>query len=116
MSIYLKSIINKLTPESRNVLDSSINYAISRTHQEVDSLHFLCKLLLEHKHIAEMLYERSLLNPDTLLNAIEKELLFFTASSQTSPIFSESMQLLLEKTWLHSSTKWECNYIDIPAF
>ncbi len=40
MSIYLKSIINKLTPESRNVLESSINYAISRAHQEVDSLHF----------------------------------------------------------------------------
>ncbi|EEW0979452.1 type VI secretion system ATPase TssH, partial [Escherichia coli] len=115
MSIYLKSIINKLTPESRNVLESSVNYAISRAHQEVDSLHFLYKLLREHKHIAEMFYEHSLLNPDALLNVIENELLFFTSTSQTPAVFSESMQLLLEKTWLHASTKWACNYIDIPV-
>ncbi|EEY6025155.1 type VI secretion system ATPase TssH, partial [Escherichia coli] len=94
MSIYLKSIINKLTPESRNVLESSVNYAISRAHQEVDSLHFLYKLLREHKHIAEMFYEHSLLNPDALLNVIENELLFFTSTSQTPAVFSESMQLL----------------------
>ncbi len=33
MSIYLKSIINKLTPESRRALDSAINYAMSRITQ-----------------------------------------------------------------------------------
>lgn len=40
---------------------------------------------------------------------------FFTSTSQTPAVFSESMQLLLEKTWLHASTKWACNYIDIPV-
>lgn len=87
MSIYLKSIINKLTPESRNVLESSVNYAISRAHQEVDSLHFLYKLLREHKHIAEMFYEHSLLNPDALLNVIENELLFYFDLANASRIF-----------------------------
>ena len=49
MSTYLKSIIKKLSPESRSTLDSAINYAISRSHHEVDCLHFLWKLLQEHK-------------------------------------------------------------------
>lgn len=30
MSTYLKSIIKKLSPESRSTLDSAINYAMNR--------------------------------------------------------------------------------------
>lgn len=116
MSIYLKSIINKLTPESRSTLDSAVNYAISRSHHEVDCLHFLWRLLQEHNYITEKFYELSIFNPNTVLNAIENELLRFNAPPQSSPIFSESMQILLEKTWLHASTKWQCNHIDIPVF
>jgi ATP-dependent Clp protease ATP-binding subunit ClpA len=75
MSTYLKSIINKLSPESRSILDSAINYAISRSHHEVDCLHFLWKLLQEHKSITEKFSELSLFNPDRVLNAIESELI-----------------------------------------
>ena len=64
MSTYLKSIIKKLSPESRSTLDSAINYAISRSHHEVDCLHFLWKLLQEHKSITEKFSELSLFNPD----------------------------------------------------
>lgn len=116
MSIYLKPIINKLTPESRNTLDSAINYAISRSHHEVDCLHLLWKLLQEHKYIAEVLYEQSLFNPERVLNAIESELIRINTVPQSSPVFSESMQTLLEKTWIHASTKWQIDHIDIPVF
>ncbi|MCN2542831.1 AAA family ATPase, partial [Escherichia coli] len=116
MSIYLKPIINKLTPESRNTLDSAINYAISRSHHEVDCLHLLWKLLQEHKYIAEVLYEQSLFNPEWVLNAIESELIRINTVPQSSPVFSESMQTLLEKTWIHASTKWQIDHIDIPVF
>ncbi|EIK6930373.1 type VI secretion system ATPase TssH, partial [Escherichia coli] len=115
MSIYLKSIINKLTPECRITLDSAINYAISRSHNEVDCLHFLLKLLQEHKHITEQFYNKSVFNPDAVLNAIENELVHFNTFPQSSPIFSDSMQILLEKTWLHATAKWECDRIDIPV-
>lgn len=74
MSIYLKPIINKLTPESRNTLDSAINYAISRSHHEVDCLHLLWKLLQEHKYIAEVLYEQSLFNPRGFLMLLKVNL------------------------------------------
>ena len=116
MSTYLKSIINKLSPESRSILDSAINYAISRSHHEVDCLHFLWKLLEEHKSITEKFSELSLFNPDRVLNAIESELILINTASQSSPVFSESMQTLLEKTWIHASTKWQSNHIDIPVF
>ncbi|MGS5239888.1 type VI secretion system ATPase TssH, partial [Escherichia coli] len=116
MSIYLKPIINKLAPESRNTLDSAINYAISRSHHEVDCLHLLWKLLQEHKYIAEVLYEQSLFNPERVLNAIESELIRINTVPQSSPVFSESMQTLLEKTWIHASTKWQIDHIDIPVF
>lgn len=96
MSIYLKSIINKLTPESRNVPSLQLIMQFQeRTKRLI--VYIFYKLLREHKHIAEMFYEHSLLNPDALLNVIENELLFFTSASQTPAVFSESMQLLLEK-------------------
>ena len=116
MSIYLKSIINKLTPESRRTLDSAINYAISRSHNEVDCLHFLWKLLEEHKNIAETLNELSLFKLGRILKAIESELIRINTCQQSAPVFSESMQILLEKAWIHASTKWQYNHIDIPVF
>ncbi|HDH9118110.1 TPA: type VI secretion system ATPase TssH, partial [Escherichia coli] len=54
-------------------------------------------------------------NPDAVLNAIENELVHFNTFPQSSPIFSDSMQILLEKTWLHATAKWECDRIDIPV-
>ena len=75
MSTYLKPIINKLTPESRSTLDSAINYAISRSHHEVDCLHLLWALLQEHKNITEKFYGLPLFDPDSILNAIESELI-----------------------------------------
>lgn len=115
MSTYLKSIIKKLSPESRSTLDSAINYAISRSHHEVDCLHFLWKILQEHKSITEKFSELSLFNPDRVLHAIESELILINTASQSSPVFSESMQTLLEKTWIHASIKWQSNHIDIPV-
>ncbi|EJV7176797.1 type VI secretion system ATPase TssH, partial [Escherichia coli] len=116
MSTYLKLIINKLTPESRSTLDSAINYAISREHHEVDCLHFLWKLLQEYKYITERFYELSLFNPERVLNAIESELIHINTAPQSSPVFSESMQTLLEKAWIHATTKWQYNHIDLSVF
>ena len=115
MSTYLKPIINKLTPESRSTLDSAINYAISRSHHEVDCLHLLWALLQEHKNITEKFYGLPLFDPDSILNAIESELIHIKIVQQSSPIFSESMQILLEKTWIHASIKWQSDHIDIPV-
>ncbi|HAG6472209.1 TPA: AAA family ATPase, partial [Escherichia coli] len=50
-----------------------------------------------------------------VLHAIESELILINTASQSSPVFSESMQTLLEKTWIHASTKWQSNHIDIPV-
>ncbi len=55
MSIYLKSIINKLTPESRRALDSLLIMQCRRSHNEVDCLHFLWKLLEEHNKLLRLL-------------------------------------------------------------
>lgn len=45
MSLYIKSIINKFTPESRMCLDSAVDLAVSYSHAEVDILHFICIIL-----------------------------------------------------------------------
>ncbi len=52
----------------------------------------------------------------TILKAIESELIRINTCQQSAPVFSESMQILLEKAWIHASTKWQCNHIDIPVF
>ncbi|HFO8988623.1 TPA: type VI secretion system ATPase TssH [Escherichia coli] len=115
MSFYLKQIVSKLTPCAKKHLDMAINLAVSKRHYEVDIIHLLHVIINDDKSLIEKLVKETLLNPPSIINAIEKEFMELPQLDVNTPVFSEILVSFIEKSWLHASTKWSCSSLDTPA-
>ncbi|HAI1532028.1 TPA: type VI secretion system ATPase TssH [Escherichia coli] len=115
MSFYLKQIVSKLTPCAKKHLDMAINLAVSKRHYEVDIIHLLHVIINDDKNLIEKLVKETLLNPPSIINAIEKEFMELPQLDVNTPVFSEILVSFIEKSWLHASTKWSCSSLDTPA-
>ncbi|BHI71010.1 ATP-dependent Clp proteinase (plasmid) [Escherichia coli] len=115
MSFYLKQIVSKLTPSAKKHLDMAINLAVSRRHYEVDIIHLIYVIISNDKNLVEQLAKETLLNPPSIINAIEKEFMELPQGDVNTPVFSEILVSFIEKSWLHASTKWSCSYLDTQA-
>lgn len=115
MSFYLKQIISKLTPSAKKHLDMAINLAVSRRHYEVDIIHLIYVIISNDENLIEQLAKETLLNPPSIINAIEKEFMELPQGDVNTPVFSETLVSFIEKSWLHATTKWSCSSLDTPA-
>ncbi|HGV2742987.1 TPA: type VI secretion system ATPase TssH [Escherichia coli] len=115
MSFYLKQIISKLTPSAKKHLDMAINLAVSRRHYEVDIIHLIYVIISNDEKLIEQLAKETLLNPPSIINAIEKEFMELPQGDVNTPVFSETLVSFIEKSWLHATTKWSCLSLDTPA-
>ncbi|HHT0302648.1 type VI secretion system ATPase TssH [Raoultella planticola] len=115
MSFYLKQIVGKLTLSAKECLDSAINLAVSRKHFEVDTIHLIYSLIKHDAKLIDRLSTEALFQPSLVFNEINKQLEVFQRDNLSSPVFSESLVSLFEKSWLHASTKWSCSQLDVPA-
>lgn len=115
MSLYIKSIINKFTPESRMCLDSAVDLAVSYSHAEVDILHFICIILRNSDEIIKKISDGAGFQCEAVLVAVENELSQLNSVSSSLPVFSEALEVFLENSWLHASTRWLSGNIDIPV-
>ncbi|HCN9121289.1 TPA: AAA family ATPase, partial [Escherichia coli] len=115
MSFYLKQIISKLTPSAKKHLDMAINLAVSRRHYEVDIIHLIYVIISNDENLIEQLAKETLLNPPSIINAIEKEFMELPQGDVNIPVFSETLVSFIEKSWLHATTKWSCSSLDTPA-
>ncbi len=93
----------------------AINLAVSRRHYEVDIIHLIYVIISNDKNLIEQLAKETLLNPPSIINAIEKEFMELPQGDVNTPVFSEILVSFIEKSWLHASTKWSCSYLDTPA-
>lgn len=115
MSFYLKQLISKLTPSAKKHLDMAINLAVSRRHYEVDIIHLIYVIISNDENLIEQLAKETLLNPPSIINAIEKEFMELPQGDVNTPVFSETLVSFIEKSWLHATTKWSCSSLDTPA-
>ena len=93
----------------------AINLAVSRRHYEVDIIHLIYVIISSDKNLIEQLAKETLLNPPSIINAIEKEFMELPQGDVNTPVFSEILVSFIEKSWLHASTKWSCSSLDTPA-
>lgn len=93
----------------------AINLAVSRRHYEVDIIHLIYVIISNDKNLIEQLAKETLLNPPSIINAIEKEFMELPQGDVNTPVFSEILVSFIEKSWLHASTKWSCSSLDTPA-
>jgi len=106
MSSYLKSIVDRLTPESRGCLDAAVSQAISRTHHEVDVEHLLLAIIIRHSSLMEALSLGAGLPSEDLLSATQQTLNSLRSGNSRAPVFSSGLVQWLEKAWLHTSAGW----------
>lgn len=96
MSFYLKQIISKLTPSAKKHLDMAINLAVSRRHYEVDIIHLIYVIISNDENLIEQLAKETLLNPPSIINAIEKEFMELPQGDVNTPVFQRLLFLLLK--------------------
>lgn len=106
MSHYLKSIIDKLTPESRTCLNAAVSHAVSRGHHQVESEHFVLAIISHQSRLMERLNLAAGLSADVLLTAIQQTLNLMHGENNQAPVFSTGLVQWLEKAWLHASASW----------
>ena len=93
----------------------AINLAVSRRHYEVDIIHLIYVIISNDENLIEQLAKETLLNPPSIINAIEKEFMELPQGDVNTPVFSETLVSFIEKSWLHATTKWSCSSLDTPA-
>ncbi|URV23167.1 hypothetical protein NBY12_24500 (plasmid) [Escherichia coli] len=96
MSFYLKQIISKLTPSAKKHLDMAINLAVSRRHYEVDIIHLIYVIISNDENLIEQLAKETLLNPPSIINAIEKEFMELPQGDVNTQFFQRLLFLLLK--------------------
>ncbi len=111
----LKKILQRLTSEARDVLEESVNLAISYSHNEVCILHILHSLIssdsLQHTITGNLTQEKR----NYILSHVEQELFNKRKACNTSPVFSDSLITLFENIWFSINETDTSLSIDIPV-
>ncbi|MDI2124445.1 Clp protease N-terminal domain-containing protein [Shigella sonnei] len=65
----------------------AINLAVSRRHYEVDIIHLIYVIISNDENLIEQLAKETLLNPPSIINAIEKEFMELPQGDVNIPVF-----------------------------
>lgn len=115
MSSYLKQIVSKLTPQSRQCLDSAANLAVRRTHHEVEIEHLLLALFEKQMPMMEQACRCGDIDPLQLLGAGQSALAQLRSGNYRPPVFSVPLTEWLESSWMYASSYWEARQISPRA-
>lgn len=115
MSNNLKQIINTLTPQSRQCLDSAANLAISRTHHEVEVEHLLLALFEKQMSMMEQACRAGDIDALQLLEAGQNALAQLNRGNHRPAVFSLSLVEWLERSWSLTSLGWNTTQITPQA-
>ena len=88
MKTNLKSLIGKLDPLCRRVLDSSANVALSRTHYEVDLEHVLTELIARPESEAVAFLRLNGVDIPSLEKALRAGLASLKTGNNRNPVLS----------------------------
>ena len=109
--VNLKSLIEKLNQTCRNELENAAGHALLKTNLNVESEHWLKKLLLHDKSdIPEILkaFDVDILNINT---AIDKIIDKFKIGNSRAPGLSPDLVDLIKQTWIFSSIEMKSGNI-----
>lgn len=106
MNVYLKSIISKLSPDSRAALDAAISHAVSLHHQEVAPEHLLAALIRQECTLFESLSLQAGLAVSQLFETVEKTLEQFPKGQAATPVFTAELVQWLVDGWMLASARW----------
>lgn len=107
MSSNLKQIINNLSLQARECLDSAASLAVSQTHHEIENEHLLLMLLEKQTHLVEQLCYHANGDALKLLEACQASLAQLRCGCHRSPVFSIMLTDWLESAWMYATIRWQ---------
>ncbi|MDR5616333.1 AAA family ATPase [Arsenophonus sp.] len=107
MSSNLKQIINNLSLQARECLDSAASLAVSHTHHEIENEHLLLMLLEKQTHLVEQLCYHANGDALKLLEACQASLAQLRGGCHRSPVFSIMLTDWLESAWMYATIRWQ---------
>ena len=106
MKTNLKSLIGKLDPLCRRVLDSSANLALARTHYEVDLEHVLVELLARPESEAVAFLRLNGADIPALEKALRAGLSSLKTGNNRNPVLSTMIVRWIEAGWMLASVDY----------
>jgi type VI secretion system protein VasG len=99
MGVNLKSLIGKLNPTARKVLEGAAGFCLSRTHYDVEFEHYLTKLLDETDSDLAHILQRFEIDPSRLTAELSRSLDKLKSGNARTPAFSPSLVKMFEQAW-----------------
>mgnify|MGYP001777284115 CR=1 FL=1 len=103
IGVDMKGLIEKCNGFCTQALHSAAGYAVTREHYEVTFEHFLLACLEEEHGDAPLLLGRSGCDIATLRRELQRSLSLLRSGNTGRPVFSPTLQDVLEAGWLVSS-------------
>ena len=103
MSTELKSLIARLNPTCRRVLESAAELCVKRTNYDVEVEHLLYRLIESEKTDVQVILKHFDRDPARTLGELTEALDKMKRGNSRTPAFSPHIPRLLERAWIISS-------------
>ena len=107
----LKSLIAKLNPTCRSVLESAAGLCLAHTHYDVDLEHFLLKLLDLSGTDCEKILRYFEINDSHLIGDLSAAIDQFKTGNARTPALSPHIKHMIEAAWLLASIDFQVQHI-----
>jgi len=99
MSVNLRSLIGKLNDTTRNVLEASAGFCLSRTHYDVEVEHYLMKLLDSSSGDFACIAKQFGVDKSVLAGELTRSLDALKSGNARTPAFSPHLVKMLTEAW-----------------
>ncbi len=111
IGVDMKGLIDKLNGFCVQVLNTAAGMAVNREHYEVTFEHFLLALLEEKQSDLSLMTAGSGTDTGTIQREVQRTLSQFRSGNTGRPVFSPTLQDILEAAWLVSSVDLGCRSV-----
>ena len=108
IGVDMKGLIDKLNGFCVQALNSAAGAAVNREHYEVTVEHFLAACLEEKHSDLCLMLDKSGIDTAALLREVQRTLSQFRSGNTGRPVFSPTLQDVLEAGWLVASIDLHC--------
>lgn len=106
MSVQPKTLVNRMTPTARQMLEGAIGRATSAQHYEVTIEHLLRNMIEPEDGDVAAIYQHFGRNRNPLKNRIEKILNHMKTGNTTRPVFTGNLWKWVQDAWVYGSLEF----------
>ena len=111
MAVQPKTLVNRMTPTGRQLLEAAIGRAAASQHYEVTIEHLLAQMIAPDDGDVAAIYLHYGRNRKPLQNRVDKILQHMKTGNTSRPVFSGSLWKWVQDAWVHGSLEHGASFI-----